>query len=194
MFTGIISHTGYVRGVEVKGQGARLKVRVGNAPQVPPGGSVTVNGACLSVAARTADVYEFDVVRETLDRTTLGSLKAGDTVNIEFPLRAGDPIGGHFVQGHVDGTGVVDSRSGADQAVTMKVRVSREIALEVVAKGSVAVDGVSLTVTEAGDEHFAVALIPMTLEKTSLGKRNPGDKVNVETDVLGKYARRAAGR
>jgi len=161
------------------------------------GASVAVSGVCLTATAVAAGRTEVELSPETLDRTTLGGLRRGDTVNLEPPLRMGDPLGGHWVQGHVDGTvEVVESRSLGDHR---ELAVALPPALEgwVVEKGSVALDGVSLTVAARAPGRFTVALIPHTLEVTNLGERRPGDRLNLEVDVLAKYvhaALAAAGR
>lgn len=177
MFTGLIERTGVVERA-----GARLAVRTGWR-NLKDGESIAVSGVCLTVASRSGDRAEFDLVRETLSRTTLGRLKRGARVNLERAMKAGDRLGGHVVQGHVDGTGRV-LRAGAD------FRVATPLAAQMVSKGSVTVDGVSLTVVDATDREFSVALIPTTLRLTTLGRLRRGARVNVEIDVLAKYAKR----
>jgi len=188
VFTGIVEAVGEVRRFEDRGDGARIQVF---APAVTDGvrigDSVAVNGACLTVTARRDDVLDFDVVRETLDRTNLGSLGVGSRVNLERALRADGRLDGHLVQGHVDETGVVDriERDGDD--VRLFVDCDAGFARLLVEKGSVCIDGVSLTVVGVGARSFDVALIPHTLEVTTLGSLGPGGRVNLEADILGKY-------
>jgi len=150
------------------------------------GASIAVNGCCLTVASIDGDVFTADVMAETFKRTSLGALSPGDPVNLERPLQAGARLGGHVVQGHVDGTGAIASH---DDGV-VRIEIGEDLARYVVEKGSIAVDGVSLTVVEAGDTSFTVSLIPTTLELTTLGHKGPGDVLNIEVDVLAKYVER----
>jgi riboflavin synthase alpha subunit len=190
VFTGIITHTGIVRTRSSAGSGAVLAIAIPGRPDLRAGGSVAVDGVCLTATSIRGEEVSFDVVRETLERTTLGDVREGDRVNVEFPLRAGDPIGGHFVQGHVDGVGEIVEVSGGERDVRMRIRVPVSLAPEIAFKGSVAVDGVSLTVAGVEGAEFTVALIPETLARTALGRKRPGARVNIETDVLAKYVRR----
>lgn len=191
MFTGIVEAVGRVVAIEPAGEKARLRIE---APRVadgtPIGASIAVNGACLTVVEASAQELVFEAVRETLDRTTLGALRPGARVNLERALRADGRFDGHIVQGHVDGTGRVRAleRRGAD--VRLAVDCEPELARQLVPKGSIAVDGVSLTLVGVSDAGFDVALIPHTLAETNLGDRHPGDRVNLEADVLGKYVLR----
>lgn len=189
MFTGIVEALGRVHSVRRTSKGVRLTVA--GPWSVPLGASVAVNGVCLTSLEKKG--LAFDAIPETLRRTTLGRLKAGARVNLERALASGARLDGHIVQGHVDGTGVVESISRRDGAVTLVVRVTPAISEGIVSKGSIAVDGVSLTVVEAGPGRFTVALIPATLVRTTLGRLRKGDRVNLETDVLAKYARRGSG-
>ena len=150
------------------------------------GASIAVNGCCLTVAELDGETFTADVMAETFKRTSLGALSAGGRVNLERPLRADGRLGGHVVQGHVDGTGTIESHAEG----VVRVAIDGDLARYVVEKGSVAVDGVSLTVVEAGDAAFTVSLIPATLELTTLGRKGPGDPVNIEVDVLAKYVER----
>jgi riboflavin synthase len=152
---------------------------------VSPGASVAVNGTCLS--ALESDALAFDVIPETLRRTTLGGLRPGDRVNLERAMPAGARLDGHIVQGHVDGRGVVESLTRRNGAVTLGVRAPAELADQIVPKGSIAIDGVSMTVVDCVAGRFSVALIPTTLRITTLGRLRKGDRVNLETDVLAKY-------
>ena len=153
---------------------------------MPTGASVAVNGACLTLAALRGTDGEFDVVPETWERTTLRTLRPRDSVNLERSLRLGDRIDGHFVQGHVDGTAAVEAVDRAGGEWRLHLRTDPALAPYLVAKGSVAVDGVSLTIVDAAEGRFSVALIPTTLERTVLGTRRPGDLVNIETDILAR--------
>ncbi len=179
MFTGIVSEVGTVSAFD----GTRLVVDTGTGAEI--GDSVAIAGVCLTVTGRENGSLAFDVVAETLSRTTLRGLAPGDRVNVEPSLRAGDPLGGHIVQGHVDGVGSLRSR-----AELTWFDSPPEITRYCVEKGSIAVDGTSLTVAALDDEGFAVALIPHTLEATTLGSLEPGDSVNLEVDVLAKYVER----
>ena len=181
MFTGIVREVGTVASFD----GSRLVVESGTEAEV--GDSVAIAGVCLTVAARDNGSLAFDVVPETLARTTLGSLAAGEAVNVEPSLRAGDPLGGHIVQGHVDGVGTLRERG---ELTWFDAPV--EIVRYCVEKGSIAVNGTSLTVAATDDGGFAVALIPHTLEATTLGALSPGDGVNLEVDVLAKYVEKLA--
>jgi riboflavin synthase len=157
------------------------------AAQLRLGESVSVNGACLTVVAHDAETFAFEVGPETLRRTNLGELKPGDRVNLERSLQLGDRLSGHLVQGHVDGVGRIERRLPEGQWVTMWFRCPEELAAQLVTKGSVAVDGISLTVVDVERDGFSVALIPHTLEHTTLGFKGPGAAVNLETDLLAKY-------
>lgn len=191
MFTGIIEAVGRVVAVEPAGELARLRIE---APRVAEGmalgASVAVNGACLTVVEAAAGELVFEAVRETLDRTSLGDLQVGSHVNLERALRADGRLDGHLVQGHVDGTGRVRALERCGDDVRLVVDCGRELAQQLVPKGSVAIDGVSLTVVQVSDAGFDVALIPHTLAETNLGDRSAGERVNLEADVLGKYVLR----
>jgi riboflavin synthase len=190
VFTGIVEERG-----TVLDDGARLTVEaptVGNGARV--GDSVSVNGVCLTVAERSGDVLRFDVTGETDARTTLGTLRPGDPVNLERPLTLATRLGGHLVQGHVDGVATVEAVHQDGSGSRLRVRVEGSLARYLVEKGSVAVDGVSLTVASVEATGFTVALVPHTLEATTLGRLRPGDRVNVEVDVLAKYVEALLGR
>jgi riboflavin synthase len=194
VFTGIVEELGEVVGLEQAGDMARLRVR---GPKVTAdaarGDSIAINGVCLTVTDTGAGEFTADVIGETLKHSTLGSLAAGQAVNLERPVRADGRLGGHIVQGHVDGTGTIVSRQpGADWEV-VRISVPPELARYVVYKGSVAVDGVSLTVSglsDAGTPWFEVSLIPETLQRTTLGFKQPGADVNLEVDLIAKYVER----
>jgi riboflavin synthase len=191
MFTGIVEVVGTVTGVEPREDRTTLEIEaLAIACDLAIGDSVAVNGGCLTVAGRDAGRVRFEAVRETLERTSLGELRVGSRVNLERALRAGGRLDGHIVQGHVDGTGRVRRLERDGDDVRLFVDCEPEIAELLVEKGSVAVDGVSLTVVGATEVGFDVALIPHTLVATTLGERQPGDRVNLEADVLGKYVKR----
>ena len=190
MFTGIIQEVGTVEALEVTADGARIRVRAAVANELRDGDSVSVNGVCLTVATSGAGGFEADLMNQTLSVTTLGGLGAGGHVNLEPALRAGDPLSGHLVQGHADGTGLVTSVSADGFARRLAIAVPDEVRRYVVARGSVAVDGVSLTVSALGRDGLEVSLIPETLERTTLGELEAGSEVNVEVDVVARYAER----
>jgi len=203
LFTGIIRATGIVRWLRPTAEGARLAIDAPGLGDPPgPGASVAVNGVCQTVASAAFPALEFDVVPETIRRTTIGRLNPGDRVNLEPSLRATDRVEGHFVQGHVDGIATIEHvvREGGEWLLRVRL-ADKALGDYIIPKGSVAVDGVSLTIVEAppGEDWFSVALIPTTVEWTTLGERRPGDLVNVETDVLVRalvrfLRRREAGR
>ena len=191
MFTGIVRELGRVEAVERADQGVRLRVQAPEtAAGVSAGDSVSVNGVCLTVTESGDGVLAFDAVPETLRRSTLGRLEEGGDVNVEPALEAGDPVGGHFVQGHVDGVGRV--RRVTDEG--LEIEAGPEILRYCVEKGSIAVEGVSLTIASLGDEAFTVALVPHTREVTTLGRVDEGDELNLEVDMLAKYVEKLAGR
>ena len=189
MFTGIVRELGRVEAVERADQGVRLRVQAPEtAAGVSAGDSVSVNGVCLTVTESGDGVLAFDAVPETLRRSTLGRLEEGGDVNVEPALEAGDPVGGHFVQGHVDGVGRV--RRVSDEG--LEIEAGPEILRYCVEKGSIAVEGVSLTIAALGDEAFTVALVPHTREVTTLGRVAEGDELNLEVDMLAKYVEKLA--
>jgi riboflavin synthase len=190
MFTGIVAELGEVLAVEPSQAGARLRVRGGLSAELSPGDSIAVNGACLTATTSSADGFEADVMRQTLDLTTLGGLNAGDPVNLELPLRAEDRLGGHVVQGHVDARAAVAGVEADGFARRLRVELPEELRPLVVKRGSIAIDGVSLTVASLGPDWAEVSLIPETLERTTLGRRVPGDLVNLECDVMARYVQR----
>ncbi len=192
MFTGLIETVGRVVSAERTAAGLRLRVDLGPAAEgVRPGDSINLSGACQTVADLAGTLAVFDAVPETLRRTTLATWGPGTPVNVERSLRPGDRLGGHFVAGHVDGTGrVVEAGPGPGGEWTLRVEPPADLFPEIAPKGSIAIDGVSLTVVEAGPPTFTVALIPTTLRETTLGRLRPGDRVNIETDLLAKYVRR----
>ena len=187
MFTGLVQDLGSVRAVENEPAGSRLEVETALAPELSEGDSVAVNGVCLTAVSVADGAFRADVMAETLRRSSLGPLAAGDPVNLELPLRPEDRLGGHFVQGHVDGTGTVEDVTVEGFANVVRIACGPEILRYVVEKGSIAVDGVSLTVADLDDEGFTVSLVPETIERTTLGGAAPGRIVNLEVDVLAKY-------
>jgi riboflavin synthase len=193
-FTGLVADLGTVEALDRTEAGVRLTVATSLAAEVREGDSVAVNGVCLTATRVNGGAFSADVMHETLDRSSLGAVAAGGRVNIELCLRATDRLGGHIVQGHVDGTGTV--RELRDDGFARIVWIEADPALlrYVVEKGSIAVDGVSLTVVEVTDDAFSVSLIPETLERTTLGAAGPGNPVNLEVDVLAKYVERLVAR
>jgi len=188
MFTGLVEALGTIRRVQDDAAGRRLIVAEKKlAPELSIGESVAVNGACLTVVERDSEAFHFEAGPETLHRTNLGELGAGDRVNLERALRLSDRLGGHIVQGHVDGIGRVADRQRQGEWETVWFSCPAELTRYMVSKGSVAVDGVSLTLVEVETERFSVALIPHTLEHTTLGFRPVGATVNLEIDLLAKY-------
>ncbi|MCL3837014.1 riboflavin synthase [Aeromicrobium duanguangcaii] len=191
MFTGLVEEKGTVVSLDDLGDSVRITIR---GPVVTSdaahGDSIAVNGCCLTVVDPTDDTFSADVMRESLDRTSLGDLTAGAEVNLERAMQAGARMGGHIVQGHVDGTATLLDRTPSEHWEVVRFSLPPELARYVVDKGSITVDGTSLTVVEAGDDWFSVSLIPTTLADTVLGTRQPGDRVNLEVDVIAKYVER----
>jgi len=189
MFTGIVEEIGAIRAIERGDRLARLEVEARVTLEgVDIGGSVAVNGVCLTVIERRPSGFVFEIGPETLSRTALGRLSPGDSVNLERPLRFGGALGGHLVLGHVDGVGTVDTVSRVESTARVRVTLpSRDLEPLLIPQGSVAVDGVSLTVAALGDRSFEVMLIPHTLTVTTLGRLTPGQATNIEADVIGKY-------
>ncbi len=192
MFTGLIQDVGRVEAVETDADGARLRIATRLAPELATGDSIAVNGACLTAASATEAEFEAEVMNQTLSVTALAELAAGDRVNLELAMRASDRLGGHIVQGHVDG--VAEVRSVEEDGFARRLRVGLDSSLlrYVIEKGSVALDGVSLTVADVGNSWLEVSLIPETLERTSLGEVSVGGRVNVECDLVAKYVERLA--
>lgn len=191
MFTGLIQQVGEVASVEQSADGGSIIVRAsGWGRPLERGESIAVSGACLTLTGWNGETLTFDVLQETFDKTSLGGKRAGDLVNLERALALGDPLGGHMVTGHVDGTGVVRSieRVGRDRALA--VTCGPALAAESVMKGSIACDGISLTIVDVGDDWFSVHIIPHTWEHTALRTARVGGCINLETDLLGKYVRR----
>ncbi len=189
MFTGLVAEKGSVAAVERDAEGARIRVETPLAAELRPGDSVAVNGACLTATESSESGFAADVMRQTLSLTTLGDLGEGDAVNIELPLRASDRLGGHIVQGHVDGVATVASVRDDGFARRLAVELPEDLAPLVVERGAIAIEGVSLTVAATAGTSVEVSLIPETLERTTLGELGEGDRVNVECDVLARYVR-----
>ncbi|MFC8227836.1 riboflavin synthase [Streptomyces sp. NPDC057287] len=194
MFTGIVEELGEVTAVEKLDDASRFRLR---GPVVTEGAkhgdSIAVNGVCLTVVDLGENEFTADVMAETLDRSSLGALAAGSRVNLERPMALGGRLGGHIVQGHVDGTGHIVERKVSENWELVTVSLPAGLARYVVEKGSITVDGVSLTVVDAGPDFFTISLIPTTLALTTLGLKGPGDPVNLEVDVLAKYVERLLG-
>ncbi|MEQ8208324.1 MAG: riboflavin synthase [Lacipirellulaceae bacterium] len=191
MFTGLVEELGEVVEFRREGPGARLVIESPTlSPEAEIGASIAVNGCCLTVVERDGAKLAFEAGEETLSRTNLGELAAGSRVNLEGSLKVGDQLGGHYVTGHIDGLGSVKSRDDDGQWCTMWFNAPASLTKQMASKGSIAVDGISLTLVDVTDEAFSVALIPHTLSVTTLGKRRVGDSVNLETDVLAKYVER----
>jgi len=200
MFTGLVEEKGSITAVEDLGDSVRLMIR---GPVVTSdaghGDSISVNGCCLTVMSQDGDTFGADVMKESLDKTSLGDLVVGDEVNLERATQAGARLGGHIVQGHVDGTGRVIDRTPSEHWEVVRIAVPSDLARYLVDKGSVTVDGTSLTVVQVVDASatdeawFSVSLIPTTLADTTLGSKIPGDRVNLEVDILAKYVERLLG-
>ena len=193
MFTGIVRELGTVEGIEASPDGARLRVRAELAAELREGDSVAVEGACLTATTVTPGGFEADVMNQTLGLTTLGGLEPGRRVNLEPPLRAGEPLGGHIVQGHVDGVAEVLAISADGISRRLRARVPDGLDRYLVEHGSVTVAGVSLTVAALRGAELEVALIPETLERTSLGAAREGDRLNLELDLVARYVERLLG-
>ena len=191
MFTGLIAEIGTVGAVERSADGSRLRIGAALGADVSPGDSVAVNGVCLTATGADESGFEVEAMNQTLELSSLGPLEAGDRVNLELAMRASDRFGGHLVQGHVDGTAEVISAADDGFARRLRVGVAPELARYAVERGSIALDGVSLTVATLGDGWVEVSLIPETLERTTLGEAEPGRRLNVEVDVIAKYVERS---
>jgi riboflavin synthase len=194
MFTGIVEELGTVAEVVDQGDAIRLTVAADTVLEgTGLGDSISVNGCCLTVAERDGETFTADVMRETLDKTSLGALEPGSKVNLERAVTATTRLGGHIVQGHVDGVGEVVSRSPSEHWDVVEISLPAHLSRYLVDKGSITVDGVSLTVVEARETSFTVSLIPETLARTTLGFKQPGERVNLEVDVIAKYVERLLG-
>ncbi len=194
MFTGLVADLGTVTAIDATADGVRLAVRTALAPEISEGDSVAVNGVCLTATAIADGRFSADVMHETLRRSSLAEVAEGAEVNLELPLRASDRLGGHVVQGHVDGLGTITAVTEDGFARVVEISAPAETLRYVVEKGSIAVDGISLTVASVTDAAFSVSLIPETLERTNLGAAAPGQPVNLEVDVLAKYVEKLVAR
>jgi len=190
MFTGLVEDIGTVESVEKSADGATLRIATKLAPEIAEGDSVAVNGVCLTATAVSSDGFETEAMNQTLTVTALGRLDTGVRVNLELAMKASDRLGGHIVQGHADGVGEVLAVEEDGFARRLRVQLGPELLRYVIAKGSIALNGVSLTVADLGDSWVVVSLIPETLERTNLGEAAPGDRLNVECDVVAKYVER----
>ena len=193
MFTGLVQDLGRIVSADRNGEGARVTVQTTLAGDLAEGDSVAVNGVCLTATEVGDGSFAADVMNETLSKTSLADVQPGADVNLELPLRPSDRLGGHVVQGHVDGLATIAETRDDGFARRVRFETDPELLRYVVEKGSIALDGVSLTVIEIGDSWFTVSLIPESLERTNLGAAGPGTKVNVEVDVLAKYVERLIG-
>ena len=188
MFNGIVEEAGIVEALERRKNLSVLKVRARKVLQgTKPGDSIAVDGVCLTVTDKKKDVLTFDMMRETVNKTSLGRLRRGDKVNLERALKAGGRVSGHFVTGHVDDVGRIEGKITAANYMELSIRLPKGLGKYIVPKGSVALDGVSLTVGKVGKVFFSVYLIPFTKQVTTLGAKKKGDRVNIETDILAKY-------
>ena len=191
MFTGIIETVGTVQSVRKTECGRRLEISVQDClKDVRDGSSIAIDGVCLTVIGKTQTTFWVDVIKETLTKTTISLFAEGRQVNLEKPLRFTDRFDGHFVQGHIDGTAEIVRYEKSEGNVLLSARVPKELRMEIVKKGSVSIDGISLTVADLCEDEMTVALIPYTLKVTTMGDKIPGDTVNIETDVIGKYVAR----
>ena len=192
MFTGLVKEIGLVKGISRKGDAYKVSIECKEISRtVKTGDSVAINGTCLTVTGKDKDIIHFDAVEETIRRTNLESLKAGDRVNLEDSLKAGDPLGGHFVLGHIDCVSKIISLNKNNDNIELEIVIPKESAALVVEKGSIAIDGISLTVGRAGSDKVKVFIIPHTFSATILKDKRAGDSVNIEFDILGKYILRA---
>jgi len=194
VFTGLVADLGGLAAIDRSDDGARLRITTALAEEIRPGDSVAVNGVCLTAAAVDGAWFEAEAVNETLGRSSLAQLAPGATVNLELPLRVGDRLGGHLVQGHVDGLGRITAIDLDGFSRRLRIAADEVLLRYVVEKGSITVDGVSLTVVEVDSGSFTVSLIPETLERTTLGVAEIGTVVNLEVDVLAKYVEKAVRR
>lgn len=194
MFTGIIEEVGTVKGFAINGSSGRIKIKAKKVLEgTELGDSISVNGVCLTVVTMQPGSFEADVTRETVDRSGLAELNVGDAVNLERAMLMGGRFGGHIVSGHIDGTGTVVSKKKVENSTVITIGADKKIINGIVPKGSVAIDGVSLTVAELTDKTFSVAVIPHTGEETTLVLKGEGSTVNLENDVIGKYVERFMG-
>ncbi len=191
MFTGIIEGLGTLAGIRSSGQGKRLSIEADfSLDQTKIGDSISVSGACLTAVKIEGKRFEVDVSPETLQITTFGQAKVGERLNIERALRLSDRIDGHLVSGHIDGVGIVKKRESLSNAIIVTIGVDKSLTQYMIAKGSVALEGISLTINTCESDNFSVSIIPYTAKLTTIGFKNKGDRVNIETDMIGKYVER----
>ena len=194
MFTGIIEGLGTIAGIRSSGQGKRLTVEADfSLDQTKIGDSISVSGACLTAVKIDGKRFEVDVSPETLQITTFGQAKVGERVNIERALRLSDRVDGHLVSGHIDGVGIVKKRESLSNAIIVTIGVDESLTQYMIVKGSVAMDGISLTINARESDNFSVSVIPYTAQLTTIGFKKNGDRVNIETDMIGKYVERFIG-
>lgn len=195
MFTGLIEEKGIVAGIKPGGKSIRLMVKAPHmASEVIAGESIAVNGVCLTAVSVNPPTIEFDAVRETVERTTLGRLKPGIGVNLERALRLGDRLDGHMVQGHVDGIGVIRGIRKLGDDTVFSISSEPDVMTYIVRKGSITVDGISLTIADVAEDSFSIAIIPHTLQNTTLSEKSSGSAVNLETDIIGRYVYKFMGK
>lgn len=195
MFTGIIEAVGIVNGIKSSKKGLSLQVSIPPSfDDVKVGDSVSVNGVCLTAKAISPERFIADVSQETVSKTTFGGIKSGNAVNLERALRLSDRLGGHIVSGHIDGTAKLNDKRGEGESIRLSFSLGKELLRYVITKGSIAIDGISLTVNEVGDNGFSVNIIPHTAQNTTILGKNVGDEVNIEVDVIGKYVERLLGK
>lgn len=194
MFTGLVEEVGVLSSITGNEQASRLVIRAERVLDgVQVGDSIAVNGICLTVTSYTANHFSVDVMPETMNKTNLRQLRPGQRVNLERAMRLGDRFGGHIVSGHVDGTGTILSRQPHANAVLFRIETKPDVLKYIIPRGSICIDGISLTVVDVDETSFSVSIIPHTLAATSLQERRPGDSVNLEADVIGKYVERLLG-
>lgn len=188
MFTGIIEETGIVKGIKDQNNLAHLEIQALKiSKEVKKGESAAIDGVCLTVANIKKNILFFDIIKETLDKTTLGGLRVGSKVNLERALKVGDRLSGHFVTGHIDAVGIIKRRIHCGKNIELQISLEKKLRRYLVPKGSICLDGVSLTAGEVKKKSFSVHLIPFTKQVTTLGLKQEGDRVNIETDILAKY-------
>jgi riboflavin synthase len=194
MFTGIIEEIGKIRQISLTGRSGQIRIEARKVLEgTRVGDSIAVNGVCLTVISLNTDGFTADIMAETYRRSSLGQLKAGDQVNLERAMAAGERFGGHIMSGHIDGTGVIENLRREENAVWVTVRTEPPVLRLIVEKGSIGIDGISLTVASVDESSFRVSIIPHTGEETTLLRKNPGDLVNLENDIVGKYVEKLLG-
>ena len=188
MFTGIIEGSGIIKKIDSNSEGAVLTIETGiNLSETKIGDSIAVNGACLTAVSLQKRLFKVDMAPETIDRTTFKKASAGTKVNIERALRLSDRLDGHLVSGHIDGTGIIASKIKKSNAWVITINVPEKLSEQMIEKGSIAIDGISLTINECSNKNFEISVIPHTVKMTTIETKNVGDEVNIETDMLGKY-------